>query len=369
MANIAFFEPYYGGSHRSFLDGLVRLPHHFQLYTMPANRWKWRMRLAAPFWAGRIRTGEIDLRGIDLIICSSYLDVATFKGLLPRELQAIPLLVYFHENQFVYPVQEEDPRDLHFAMTNLTTALAADGLAFNSLYNLESFLIGGRGLLAKSGDMGLGGYQEEIRAKARILPPGLDFAEIDRLGREERRANPVPVIVWNHRWEHDKDPDLFFTTLYQLQAEGVAFRLLVLGESFRQAPAVFAEARELLADRIIHFGHVPARADYLTLLTEADIIVSTARHEFFGLAVLEAVRAGCRPLLPRRLVYPELFDDEFLYDDQELAARLRALLPRGRLTRGQASSLTKRFDWRQLGASYEEWWQAFVSPASGSPVG
>jgi len=130
---------------------------------------------------------------------------------------------------------------------------------------------------------------------------------------------------------------------------------MVLGESFRQGPKVFAEAREILADRIIHFGHVRSRTDYLALLARADIVVSTARHEFFGLSVLEAVRAGCRPLLPRRLVYPELFDDEFLYDDHELGARLRTLLRQARLPREQALELTERFSWRQLAPSYEEW--------------
>lgn len=170
-----------------------------------------------------------------------------------------------------------------------------------------------------------------------------------------RERQPVPVIVWNHRWEHDKDPDLFFSTLYGLKAEGVDFRLIVLGKSFRQGPKVFAEAREVLSDRIIHFGHVRSRSDYLAILSRTDIVVSPARHEFFGLAVLEAVRAGCRPLLPRRLVYPELFSDEFLYDEHELRARLRTLLTRGRLARKQARDLTERFGWQQLSPSYEEW--------------
>jgi glycosyltransferase involved in cell wall biosynthesis len=355
VARIALFEPYYGGSHRSFIDGLTRLPHHFQLHTLPANRWKWRMRLAAPFWAGRIRRGEIDLSGVDVILCSSYLDVAAFKGLLPPALAAIPICVYFHENQFAYPVRAEDPRDLHFALTNLTTALAADRLAFNSRYNLETLLSGCLELLGHGGDMGLADYQAQIRANARILAPGLDVAEIDRQAVARHTVDPVPVIVWNHRWEHDKDPDLFFTTLFDQHAQGVAFRLLVLGEAFRERPAVFARAQEILADRIDHFGHLPSRAAYLAKLSQADIVVSTARHEFFGLSVLEAVRAGCRPLVPRRLVYPELFGPQALYDDQELGLRLRAMLGQGRLPRQQALELTERFSWQALLPGYDEW--------------
>ncbi|MDP2105965.1 MAG: DUF3524 domain-containing protein, partial [Desulfobulbaceae bacterium] len=107
---IAVFEPYYGGSHRAFIDGIVsNLAHTFHLHTLPANRWKWRMRLAAPFWAGQVCSGEIALEEVEIILCSSFLDVATFKGMLPSCYQRIPILTYFHENQFAYPVQEEEP--------------------------------------------------------------------------------------------------------------------------------------------------------------------------------------------------------------------------------------------------------------------
>jgi glycosyltransferase involved in cell wall biosynthesis len=356
LARIIIFEPYYGGSHRAFVDGLVKLPCEFQVHTLPANRWKWRMRLAAPFFAGRIRRGEIDLTGAAAILCSSILDVAAFKAMLPLTHQHLPILVYFHENQFAYPVQEADPRDIHFALTNLTTALTADRLAFNSAYNLESFLDGCRELLAKNDDMELTSYEESIRAKSRILQPGLDIDEIDRHADRRGPANPVPVIVWNHRWEHDKDPEIFFTTLFALKEKGVEFQLIVMGESFRQRPKVFEQARVILADRIIHMGYAQSRAEYLAWLAKADIVVSTARHEFFGLSVLEAVRAGCWPLLPRRLVYPELFGEEFLYDDQEFETSLRFILTNNkRLTRLQARELTGPFSWRNLTQLYEEW--------------
>ena len=45
---------------------------------------------------------------------------------------------------------------------------------------------------------------------------------------------------------------------------------------------------------------------YLKILSEADIIVSTAIHEFFGISVVEAIAAGAYPLLPKRLAYPEV---------------------------------------------------------------
>lgn len=40
------------------------------------------------------------------------------------------------------------------------------------------------------------------------------------------------------------------------------------------------------------------------------MVLSAARHEFYGIAVLEALHCGARPLLPERLAYPELLPRE-----------------------------------------------------------
>lgn len=312
------------------------------------------MRLAAPFFAGQIRRKKISLNGAGAIVCSSFLDVATFKGMLPIACQHLPIYAYFHENQFAYPVQQDDARDVHFALTNLSTALSADRLAFNSSYNLESFLSGCKVLLTKNNDMDLADYQDEIRAKSHILPPAFDYNVIDQIA-SERKDSQVPVLLWNHRWEHDKNPELFFHTLYDLQNQGEDFQLIVLGESFRQVPKIFHEAQHKLADRILHFGYAPSRVEYLSWLSRADVVISTAKHEFFGISILEAVRAGCRPLLPKRLAYPEIFPGDFLYEDDEFASRLLFSMKDKRLSRQQCKDLTDPFSWGRLNARYEEW--------------
>jgi glycosyltransferase involved in cell wall biosynthesis len=357
--NILVLEPYYGGSHRAFLAGLIHhLPYAFDLLTLPAHSWKWRMRLAAPHFAGVLATDpQYAGKTFDRIFCSSLVDVAALRGLLPSHLRTVPLLTYFHENQFAYPMQVPEARDVHFGLTNLTTALASDGLAFNSQYNLDSFLAGCKELLAKMPDMSLVGYEEAIRAKATILHPGLDFSEIDSCPAERQTGRP-PVLVWNHRWEHDKNPELFFNTLYAFAEQGVPFGLIVLGESFRSQPPVFTQARERLAERIIHFGYAEDRQEYCKLLCQGDIVVSTANHEFYGMAVLEAVRAGCRPLVPDRLAYRELFAPEFRYEDGAFARKLREAMEAGRLARHEAHTLTSRFFWPELAARYRQWFEA-----------
>ncbi len=348
---ILVLEPYYGGSHRSFLDGLKRLPFEFEFMTLPARKWKWRMRLAAPYYAGKMHEPG---RRFDRILCSAFVDVAAFRGLAPAWVREVPILTYFHENQFAYPVQVADERDFHFALTNMTTALASDRLAFNSSYNLNSFLEGIEGLLKKSHDLKLEPPCEIICAKSRVLPPAIDFSDID--GAEAPDRGFPPVILWNHRWEYDKNPELFFSTLFELDREGIDFRLVVLGKSFKREPGIFEEVKNRLSHRLLHIGYVRSRMDYARWLKHGDIAVSTARHEFFGIAMIEAVRAGCRPLVPRRLSYPELFPAEFLYEEDNFAVRLKQEISRKRrLAPDRAGQLSGCFSWDRLAPDYERW--------------
>ncbi|MCF6291497.1 MAG: DUF3524 domain-containing protein [Desulfobacterales bacterium] len=351
---ILVLEPYYGGSHKSFLQGLRRyLPMRFELLTLSARKWKWRMRLAAPYFAELMRNMEVP----DRVLCSTFVDVAALRALAPPWIRQVELLTYYHENQFVYPVRVDDERDFHFALTNYTTALASDRLAFNSGYNLETFLAGAETLVKKAADMRGPAWEDfsgRIRGKSVILHPGLDFTDID--ATPAGPCHPHPVIVWNHRWEHDKNPEDFFNVLYALDRQGIDFFLVMLGQSFARRPEIFAEAEQRLAHRILHWGYVKSREEYIRWLKHGNLVVSTARHEFYGIAVIEAVRAGCRPLLPDRLSYPELFPAGFLYRPGELPGQLADLLKKdSRMTPAQSSTLTGRFSWDLLAEKYRAW--------------
>ena len=66
--------------------------------------------------------------------------------------------------------------------------------------------------------------------------------------------------------------------------------------------------------QLIHFGSIEQKKEYQELLLQADVVLSTAKHEFFGVSVMEGVAAGCYPVCPNRLSYPELYPKECLYN-------------------------------------------------------
>lgn len=321
-------EPYYGGSHRAFLDAWIAgSRHRWTLLTLPAYKWKWRMRHAAITFAGEVAERCSAGESWDLLWCSDMLDLAAFRSLAPAEVQSLPPVAYFHENQLTYPVRVEKERDLHFGLTNMTTALAARRVWFNSTFHREEFLGALRALLERMPDHQPLAAVDRIEARSAIQPQGIDAMP----SRGARRRGPLSIL-WAARWEFDKGPEIFFRALEMAREAGLEFRLNVLGESFESKPEVFARARELFADHIDNWGYLERRRDYVAVLTAADVVVSTAHHEFFGVGVVEAIAAGCFPLLPRRLAYPEILAgvddaDACFYDGSasHLATRLAEL--------------------------------------------
>lgn len=365
---VLFLEPFDGGSHRRFLrdltDGLAG-SHGVEctVLSMPGRHWKWRMRGAVPWLA---QAHDQELRGdYDLVFASSYLALAELVGLFPH-LAEIPRLLYFHENQLAYPVRGEtgdDRRDSHFGFTQMVSALAATRCLFNSEYNRDTFLSAGAELIERMPDARPDAWAERIAARSEVLGLPLRFPRVssyEDLPLNARQAGPT--LLWNHRWEHDKNPDEFFEVLGQLAGEGLGFRVLVCGEQFREVPDSMLRAREALGDRIDHFGFVADRQAYLELLQRSQVVVSTAVHEFFGLSVIEATWCGARPLVPDRLAYRELLPAEYRYSD--LAPALRRLChdwcEAGLALRADRRNLVKRHAAELVVARYHELFKELI---------
>ncbi len=355
--HILLVEPYFGGSHRAWAEGYARHScHRVELLTLPAQFWKWRMEGGAATLAEEVERRKVRP---DLLLVTDMLNLSVFLGLARRWLADVPVVLYCHENQLTYPLPPGEKRDLTYGLLNWLSMLAADRIFFNSHYHLETWFEELPRLLKHFPDHTHVHRIGEVRARSAVLPVGIELARLDR-SRVERGDGP-PLILWNQRWEYDKDPVTFFRALDRLIEEKLDFRVALAGTNVRQRPEEFEAARERLGERIVHYGYAD-EATYTRLLWEADVVVSTAIHEFFGVAIVEAIYCGCFPVLPRRLSYPELIPpshhDRCLYDDFDgLLARLRWALTCPDEARRAAVPLRDAvacFDWPVLAPRYDQ---------------
>ncbi len=389
--NVLLLEPYYGGSHKDFVDKWMALScHDFTLLTLPPYKWKWRMRHSAIFFADQLgqsskisgRLSEMSagatlasgrliktvcenekpsreiMTDYDVLFCSDMLNLAEFAALAPKKIANLKKIVYFHENQLTYPVRFEAERDYQFVMTNVTTCLAADEVWFNSKYHRDEFCAKLKTFFAKMPDFQPIEAITKIMKKTSIHPPGLSDINIKNDNKKQKK---IPLVLWSARWEHDKNPELFFKALKIVKDGGTEFKLAVTGESFRDQPEIFKWAEKYFSDEIQNWGYIESQKKYYELLTNCDFVVSTADHEFFGIAVAQAISAGAFAVLPNKLSYPEIIGldknkeaKDFFYGqtEKELALKLIELIGRYRNQKLWTESLKKiatsinRFKWK-----------------------
>jgi len=357
VARVVLVEPYYGGSHRAWADGLVRhSAHEIHLVTHDDAYWRWRLRGSALTLAEQV-VDVVRAHGPpDVLLVSDMTHLPALLGFVRREVGDPAVALYVHENQLTHPVGPRDRPDEGLALANWLSMAVADRVLVNSEAQLADLRAALPVLLGRALDHGHRHRLDDVWARTEVLPVGVELAGI---GPDRHPPPDEPVVVWNHRWDHEKRPDRLFSALHRLADEGVAFRLALAGENLRIDPREFDRIRERLGDRVVHVGALDTDA-YHALLAASDVTVSTADHETFGIAAVEAMAAGCVPLLPDRLSYPEIVDprwhDAVLYADGELRDRLRAVLtdlPGARARVDGLAADVRRWDWPVIAPRYD----------------
>jgi glycosyltransferase involved in cell wall biosynthesis len=314
---ILLLSAYAAQSHVQWQRGLrAMLPEfEWQVLELPPRHFSWRVRGNALYWA--LQERELLNGGYDLVLATSMVDLATLRGLVPT-LCTTPAILYFHENQFDYPRQQRQHSLLEAQMVSLYSALAADSLLFNSNYNRESFLDGCEKLLGRLPDKVPPGVVALLREKSAILPVAIDRDLLAKAspawpGTASGAPGKPLRIVWCGRFEYDKGAQGLLPVLQQLERQQCEYELALVGQQFRNLPPVFADIQREFPHRLVHCGYLEEAGDYHALLRGADVVLSTSLHEFQGLAVLEAVAAGCIPAVPDRLAYRDMYPDEYRY--------------------------------------------------------
>ena len=360
---ILLLEPYFTGSHRSWAEGLKKHSNHdITILSLPGRFWKWRMHGGAVSLSKEF----VKLQGtFDLILATDMLDLTTFLSLTRKQTSDIPTVVYFHENQLSYPWSPDDrdillKRDKHYGFINFTSALTCDRVLFNSEYHRSSFLSELPKLLKHFPDFNELDSIKEIESKSSVLYLGMDLKQFDQY---QSKQNGDPVILWNHRWEYDKNPKSFFNLLTSLIENKYDFKVVILGENFSKSPREFQENIEKLGDRIVFTGFAESFEEYAHWLWQSDILPVTNNQDFFGASIMEAVYCGCHPILPVRLTYPELFPSEYLYqDEKELFEKtVSALSQVQSIRKNSLRNTAAEYDWKIMALKYDSTFTSYMN--------
>lgn len=321
--------------------------HDVDLIYLDRAHWRWLALTGHRDISRAIRALDYDRP--DAIICSGPADAVKIAGGLPGDWGRVPLAVYFHESQWTYPDPKLDPRP--YVVGHLDALEAADAIWFNSAYHLRVFRLGA----TTNPSLRVRRLAREIIPaiwhKTRVLHPPV---QVDQVARKCGPADQ-PVIAWAARWEREKRPDLFVAAILECIDAGLRPRIQLLGIP-AGVESIAGELPEAFRQKVTPESGFPTRADYEAALAESDLWISTAEHEFFGVAAIEAAMLGATPLLPRALAYPETLPSAPTYqpgDAGDLARKITSLATRRfhqpapwqiDARRFQASLVAARFD-------------------------
>ena len=310
---IVALQPWNDGSHKAVRDSIERhSTHDWHWFSLPGGEIRWRMRLGAARLIHDVIKSDVLGRGCDSIFCTGLLDVAQLRALLPAEYRSIPITVYMHENQLVYPsgprMKKTDvERDGHLAATNISSLLAADRVIFNSEFNRTSCLDSMPEFLSLSRtSYPVSEWQDRIMSNSTICwPPVEPIPDAVLRNTEQPHYQDFDLVGWPHRFEHDKGPDELLELMDRRPLNDL-MKFSLFGQRYEEIPQELEAIRNRHAEKIVCDQWFDDRDEYLQELARCGWVLSTARHEFFGIAVVEAMLCGCLPWLPDRLSYPEL---------------------------------------------------------------
>lgn len=130
----------------------------------------------------------------------------------------------------------------------------------------------------------------------------------------EKREN---IIIFPHRWDNEKRPDVFVQWMEELYKQRQDFKVLITTSRPK-----FRSNSDWLLD-MLYDATFPreikeglTKAEYYQLMSEAKVFVSTTIEENFGYCLVEAITCGAQPLVPFDYSHPEILqqDSNFMYN-------------------------------------------------------
>ncbi len=314
--HVWILDPFHAGSHRAWSRGmraaLENAGHRVALHTLPGRHWKWRMHGAAAVWADMMTDKDVP----DVVLTTDMCDVAQLRGLMPASWSSVKVIAMFHENQLTFPWSPDDPdatngRDNTYGYINVSSALASDALWFNSNHHMNAFLGATETFMKRMPKPQVLDVAPRLAAKSEVVNLGMSLANWPIPSQPLVNLSDVdtPKFLWNHRWAWDKGTDAWMAFVDDVLKQDLPGEFIVLGESFGRKPEGWEALKDQMGARCLHWGYAESRDEYVRWLWESHIAPVHPKQEYFGLAVVEAMRCRTLPWVPEEHAYVDTMPD------------------------------------------------------------
>ncbi|XP_006834628.1 PREDICTED: glycosyltransferase-like domain-containing protein 1 isoform X2 [Chrysochloris asiatica] len=328
--SILIIEAFYGGSHKQLADLLQEELEDCVLYTLPAKKWHWRARTSALYFSQNVPISE----RYRILFTSSVLNLTELAALRP-DLGKLKKILYFHENQLVYPVKKCQERDFQYGYNQILSCLVADVVVFNSMFNMESFLTSIGKFMKLIPDHRPKDLESIIRPKCQVIYFPIRFPDVRRFMPKHKTTHFKKML--SLRRNGDAAPSMALPSPQEQKGAGNVLQSITSGlcDAFSGLETAHQES---VGSSLMQIADLNSSDNSNSSYKEKkqnptldsrnilDGVDDQQRplHIVWPHRWLEAVYCGCYPLCPKDLVYPEIFPAEYLYSTPEqLSKRLR----------------------------------------------
>ena len=154
-----------------------------------------------------------------------------------------------------------------------------------------------------------------VSEKIKVFPWGMDI--YNKVANEHIDHKSIDVI-FPHRLASDKGIDDLITIITSLPDVSFAITTSQTQSVIKDSP-YFSQLSE---HRNVQFICAQSSTEHLQTLQKSRLVLSCAKQENFGYAIMKAILAGCIPIAPKRLCYPEFLPQAFLYTNMPQAKNL-----------------------------------------------
>ncbi|XP_064442546.1 tRNA-queuosine alpha-mannosyltransferase isoform X6 [Mirounga angustirostris] len=337
--SLLIVEPFYGGSHKQLVDLLQEELEDCVLYTLPAKKWHWRARTSALYFSQNIPISE----QYRILFASSVLNLTELAALRP-DLGKLKKILYFHENQLIYPIKKCQERDFQYGYNQILSCLVADVVVFNSVFNMESFLTSIGKFMKLIPDHRPRDLESIIRPKCQVIYFPIRFPDVSRFMPKHKPTHLQKIL--SLKGNGGTAPSLALP----FQQEQKGSENLLKNSNSESGPCNAAPQENLgssltqesdwrTCDSSDNSSSHHQEKIQNAAFNPRDILggiddPQRPLHIVWPHRWLEAVYCGCYPLCPKDLVYPEIFPAEYLYSTPEqLSKRLQIFCKRPDIVR------------------------------------